>query len=234
MLRVEEITAGYGEYQVLFGVSFHVEEGETVSIVGANGAGKTTLLRTLSGLLPVTSGRVTFLGQEITRWPGKRIVDAGLSLVPEGRGLFPYMTVRENLELGAHLKRARMEKSRSLERVYELFPRLKGKEGQLAGTLSGGEQQMLAIGRGLMSHPKLLMLDEPSMGLSPLLVQRLFEIIRDIRRDGVTVLLVEQNLQSSLEISDRAYVIETGRVALEGTGAELLDNSFVKNAYLGV
>ena len=232
MLSVENLEAGYGDVQVLWGISLHVEEREIVALLGSNGAGKTTTLRTISGLLKPMSGRITFDGVDITGRPAHEIVRLGISMVPEGRRLFPKMTVYENLRMGAYL--AKGDVRDRLETVYSLFPILRERRNQLAGTLSGGEQQMLAIARGLMSSPKLLMLDEPSLGLAPKIVQEVLSAVRQIREEGVTILLVEQNVQQALSIADRGYVIETGRIVLEGSGKELLQNDHVRTAYLGL
>jgi branched-chain amino acid transport system ATP-binding protein len=230
------VDAGYGALTVLRRVSLHVSAGEIVTIVGANGAGKTTLLRTVVGLVRARAGEVAFDGQVATRLPTDRIVALGCSLVPEGRQVFAPMEVRENLLLGAHVQYARgrrHEVARDLERVYALFPILEGRSRQLAGTLSGGEQQMLAMGRALMARPKLMMLDEPSMGLAPLVVKDIFGIVKRISEEGTTVLLVEQNARSALQIATRGYVLETGRIVLQGTAEELLSNRDVQRAYLG-
>jgi branched-chain amino acid transport system ATP-binding protein len=234
MLEVNGINVFYGDIQALWDVSFEVEEGELVVIVGSNGAGKTTTLKTISGLMHPDGGSIRFLGQRIDQASPHRIVEMGIAHIPEGRGLFPYMTVLENLEMGAYTRRARAKKDKSLEWVYGLFPILAERRGQLAGTLSGGEQQMLAIGRGLMSRPRLLMLDEPSLGLAPMLVLDVFETVKQINEQGVTVMLVEQNVRHALELADRAYVLENGRTTLQGTGKELLENDYVKEAYLGM
>jgi branched-chain amino acid transport system ATP-binding protein len=236
VLRLRNVDAGYGKLTVLRRVTLHVSRGEIVTIVGANGAGKTTLLETVAGLVRPRGGEIVFDGQGATSLPPERIVALGCSLVPEGRQVFAPMPVRENLLLGAHVQLARGRKDEvaaDLERVYGLFPVLRRREGQLAGTLSGGEQQMLAIGRALMARPKLMMLDEPSMGLAPLVVRDIFQIVRRIREEGTTVLLVEQNARSALRIADRGYVLETGRIVLEGTAEELLQNRDVQRAYLG-
>ena len=232
LLEVDDIHAHYGAIEALKGVSMTVGEGEVVTLIGSNGAGKSTTLRSISGLTPASSGKITFSGEEITRVPAHEIVTRGIALAPEGRHCFPRMTVRENLDLGAHRRRG-PDIAQDLERVYELFPRLQERERQKAGTMSGGEQQMLAIGRALMARPKLLMLDEPSMGIAPILVQRIYETIAQINRDGVAILLVEQNANYALEISRRAYVLETGRIALLGDSAELRDDPEVQRAYLG-
>jgi branched-chain amino acid transport system ATP-binding protein len=232
LLEVEDIHTFYGSIEALKGVSLTVGEGEVVTLIGSNGAGKSTTLRSISGLTPARSGKVTFAGEEITRVPAHEIVDYGIALSPEGRHCFPRMTVRENLELGAHRRRG-PEIGQDLERVYELFPRLQERERQKAGTMSGGEQQMLAIGRALMARPKLLMLDEPSMGIAPILVQRIYETIQQINDSGVAILLVEQNANYALDISKRGYVLETGRVALANDSSALRDDPEVQRAYLG-
>ncbi|HEX9308519.1 MAG TPA: ABC transporter ATP-binding protein [Anaeromyxobacter sp.] len=236
MLRLRNVDAGYGNLSVLRRVSIHVSAGEIVTIVGANGAGKTTLLRTIAGLVRARAGEIVFDGQGITRLATERIVADGCSLVPEGRQVFAPMEVRENLLLGAHVQLARgnrHEVARDLERVHDLFPILAKRDRQLAGTLSGGEQQMLAIARALMARPKLVMLDEPSMGLAPLVVKDIFAIVKRISAEGTTVLLVEQNARSALRIATRGYVLETGRIVLQGTAEELLANRDVQRAYLG-
>jgi branched-chain amino acid transport system ATP-binding protein len=232
LLEVSDIRTHYGSIEALKGVSLTVEEGEVVTLIGSNGAGKSTTLRSISGLTPASSGRIAFAGQEITRVPAHEIVSYGIALSPEGRHCFPRMTVRENLDLGAHHRRG-AEVASDLERVYELFPRLQEREKQKAGTMSGGEQQMLAIGRALMARPRLLMLDEPSMGIAPILVQRIYETIGEINRAGVTILLVEQNANYALEVSARGYVLETGRVVLANDSAQLRDDPEVQRAYLG-
>jgi branched-chain amino acid transport system ATP-binding protein len=234
MLEVNEISTFYGKIQALWDVSFKVNEMEIVALVGANGAGKSTLLHTISGLLRPTSGSITFLGQRIDGASPHSIVELGISHIPEGRRLFTDMSVRENLEMGAYLQRAWRQKEETLERVYELFPILKERAGQLARTLSGGEQQMLAMGRGLMSRPKLCIIDEPSNGLAPTLVLEVFQIIKSLREQGITILLVEQNVRHTLEIADRACVLENGRLALEGTCEKLLASDHVRKAYLGL
>jgi len=234
MLHVEHMAAFYGDIQALWDVSFEVNEGEIVTLIGSNGAGKTTTLHTVSGLLQPRQGSVTFQGQALHHEPPQRIVEAGLIHIAESRELFPYMTVLENLELGAFPKGARRLRQQSLAYVMELFPRLRERQRQLAGTLSGGEQQMLAIGRGLMARPRLLMLDEPSLGLAPLLVAELFECIRRIHAEQVTILLVEQNVHQALDIADRAYVLENGRTVRTGTAAELLADDTIQEAYLGL
>lgn len=233
MLQVENLTVHYGIIEALKGVSFHVDEGEVVSLIGANGAGKTTTLHTVTGLLKSTSGSVSFDGKEITRLPAHKIVTLGISHVPEGRRVFAQLTVAKNLMLGAYTRKDKSGIEASLQEVYQRFPRLKERQKQLAGTLSGGEQQMLAMGRALMAKPRLLVLDEPSMGLSPIFVEEIFHIISDIRAMGTTVLLVEQNANKALEISDRAYVLETGRICMEGKASVLMSDDSVKQAYLG-
>ncbi len=234
MLRVNGIDVFYGDVQVLWDVSFHVDEGEVVALIGANGAGKSTTLRTISGLLRPRKGTIEFLGERLDRIPPYRVIELGIAHVPEARRLFPEMTVEENLEMGALKPAAKARRAESLEKVYARFPRLKERRRQLAGTLSGGEQQMLAIGRGLMSLPRMILFDEPSLGLAPLLVEEVFDVVDEIRRDGVTVLIVEQNVRQTLAIADRAYVLETGRIVRHGTGRELLEDPEVRRAYLGV
>jgi branched-chain amino acid transport system ATP-binding protein len=232
LLKVSDIRARYGSIEALKGVSLTVEEGEVVTLIGSNGAGKSTTLRSVSGLTPASSGTITFAGEDITRVPAHEIVVRGIALAPEGRHCFPRMTVRENLDLGAHRRRG-PEVDEDLDRVFTLFPRLAERDRQKAGTMSGGEQQMLAIGRALMARPKLLMLDEPSMGIAPILVQRIYETISEINRSGVAILLVEQNANYALEISRRGYVLETGRVALANDSSQLRDDPGVQRAYLG-
>ena len=234
MLEVHGVHAAYGDITVLHDVSLRISPGEIVSVVGANGAGKTTLLKTIAGLLRPSEGRIVLDGERLDRLPTSRIVDLGVVRVPEGRRIFPGMTVRENLELGAFLPRARRRRAASLEHVLALFPILRERTGQLAGTLSGGEQQMLAIGRGLMSLPRLLMLDEPSLGLAPLVVKEIFAIARRVNAEGTTLLLVEQDVIHSLSVSHRGYVLENGTVVLEGGGLELLADTHIKTAYLGI
>jgi len=236
MLRIHNLSAGYGSLNVLRRLSLHVKPGEIVTIIGANGAGKSTLLRTITGLLRASSGEVLFRGEDIQRIPPEQVVFRGCSLVPEGRQVFAAMPVKENLLLGAYVQHKRGkhdEVAHDLERVYGLFPVLRQREHQLAGTLSGGEQQMLAIGRALMARPSLIMLDEPSMGLAPLIVKDIFHIIAKIRDEGSTVLLVEQNARSALKIANRGYVLETGRIILEGEAGDLLANREIQRAYLG-
>ena len=232
ILKVEDINVYYGSIHAIKGVSFEVNQGEIVTLIGANGAGKSTTLNTISGLLHSKTGSVTFLGEDLGRIPCHKIVSKGLALVPEGRRVFLQMTVQENLEMGAFTQGGKTLDA-DLERVYEQFPRLKERMKQVAGTLSGGEQQMLAMGRALMSHPKLLMLDEPSMGLAPILVEQIFDIIRELHKAGTTILLVEQNAQAALSVADRGYVLETGKVVTTGTGKELLASPAIKKAYLG-
>ena len=232
ILKVEDINVYYGSIHAIKGVSFEVNEGEIVTLIGANGAGKSTTLNTISGLLHSKTGSISFMGENLGKFPCHKIVSKGLALVPEGRRVFLQMTVQENLEMGAYTQGGKSMDA-DLERVYEQFPRLKERFKQVAGTLSGGEQQMLAMGRALMSHPKLLMLDEPSMGLAPILVEQIFDIIRELHKAGTTILLVEQNAQAALSIADRGYVLETGKVVTTGTGKELLESPAIKKAYLG-
>lgn len=233
MLKVENLSVHYGMIQAVRDVSFEVNEGEVVSLIGANGAGKTTILRTLSGLVRPSAGKIQFLGKEIQKMPAQKIVAGGLSQVPEGRHVFPGLTVMENLEMGAFLKKNREENQANLKKVFSRFPRLEERKNQDAATLSGGEQQMLAMGRALMSTPKLLLLDEPSMGLAPIFIQEIFDIIQDIQKQGTTVLLIEQNANKALAISGRGYVLETGKIVLSGTGKELAASDEVRKAYLG-
>jgi branched-chain amino acid transport system ATP-binding protein len=234
MLEICDVSTVYAKVQALWDVCIEVDEGEIVALVGSNGAGKTTLLNTITGLLPPASGCVEFLGQRIDGLPPYAIVELGISHIPEGARVFPDMTVRENLEMGAYPLRAWKQKEETLEQVYQVFPLLKERERQLARTLSGGERQMLAMGRGLMSKPKLCLFDEPSYGLAPLLVAELFRIIQNLRNQGITILLIEQNVRHSLEIADRAYVLENGRVCLQGACDELLESDYVRQAYLGL
>ncbi len=231
MLQVKDLNVYYGPIHAVKGISFDVEEGEIVTLIGANGAGKSTTLKTISGLLRSKGGEIDFLGQRISATAPHKIVKLGIAHIPEGRRIFTKLTVEENLEMGAFTAERGEEESK--ERVFEQFPRLKERRRQIAGTLSGGEQQMLAMGRGLMSRPKLMMLDEPSMGLAPILVEQVFDIIRSLHRAGTTILLVEQNAKMALSIADRAYVLETGRITLSGTGDELAQSDAVKKAYLG-
>ena len=231
MLKVEDIQVYYGAIHAIKGVSFHVDPGEIVALIGANGAGKSTILKTVSGLMHPKSGKITFLDKDITHTEGHKLVKNGLAHVPEGRRIFLQMSVQENLEMGAFTQK-RVDPA-ELEKVFTLFPRLAERRKQVAGTLSGGEQQMLAMSRALMSNPKLMMLDEPSMGLAPILVDQIFSIIKDLHKAGTTILLVEQNANRALEIADRAYVLETGKITLEGTGAELASSDEGRKAYLG-
>ena len=232
ILKVEDINVYYGSIHAIKGISFEVQEGEVVTLIGANGAGKSTTLNAVSGLLRSKTGSISFLGASLAKVPSHKVVAKGLALVPEGRRIFLQMTVQENLEMGAFTQKG-SGIQQDLEMVYELFPRLKERYKQMAGTLSGGEQQMLAMGRALMSHPKLLMLDEPSMGLAPILVEQIFEIIQNLHKAGTTILLVEQNAQAALSVADRGYVLETGKIVTTGTGAELLSSPAIKKAYLG-
>ena len=231
VLQVENINVYYGSIHAAKDVSFHVEQGEVVTLIGANGAGKSTTLNTVAGLLRSRTGNVRFMDEELRYVPSHKLVGRGMALVPEGRRIFQHMTVQENLDMGGYCRGGDL--NADIESVYERFPRLKERRKQVAGTLSGGEQQMLAMGRALMSHPKLLMLDEPSMGLAPLLVEQIFDIIRQLHADGTTILLVEQNAQAALAVADRGYVLETGRIVTEGTGAALLESDAIKKAYLG-
>ncbi|WP_416339782.1 ABC transporter ATP-binding protein [Oscillibacter ruminantium] len=232
ILSVENLNVAYGSIHAVKGVSFNVNEGEIVTLIGANGAGKSTTLNTIAGLLRGKSGSVTFMGEDLGKIPPHKIVSRGMALVPEGRRVFLQMSVQENLEMGAYTKGGAGVPA-DLEMVYDLFPRLKERRRQVAGTLSGGEQQMLAMGRALMSHPKLLMLDEPSMGLAPILVEQIFEIIQNLHKAGSTILLVEQNAQAALSIADRGYVLETGKIVTTGPSGELLASAAIKKAYLG-
>ena len=234
MLEVSNIDTFYGKIQALWGVSSKIDEAEIVALVGANGAGKTTLLNTISGLLRPASGSVEFLDKRIDGLKSHAIVELGMSHIPEGRGLFADMSVRENLEMGAYTKRVWKHKQEILDKVYQLFPILKARQGQLARTLSGGEQQMVAIGRGLMSRPRLCIIDEPSSGLAPLMVDEMFSIIQGLRDQGIAIFLIEQNVQQTLEIADRAYVLENGRVTLEGESKKLLEEELIRKAYLGL
>ena len=233
LLEVKDLSVYYGVIQALKSISFEVNQGEIVTLIGANGAGKTTTMQSVIGLIPSHSGTVTFDGQNITKTPCHKIIRMGMAQVPEGRRVFAELTVYQNLLMGAFIEKDKKQIKKSIEEIYSFFPRLSERKDQIAGTLSGGEQQMLAMGRAMMSRPKLLMLDEPSMGLSPLLVDQVFEIIQQFHRNGTTVLLVEQNAGKSLAISDRAYVLENGQIALSGTGEELLQSDKVKKAYLG-
>jgi branched-chain amino acid transport system ATP-binding protein len=233
LLQIEGLNAGYGDVLILRDVSLSVKEGQIVALIGANGAGKTTTLRAVSGLIPVRAGTIRFGDRPIQNWPSHRTVAAGLVQVPEERHLFGHMTVQENLELGS-IRRGKSRRKRTMEEIYHLFPRLAERRRQLAGTLSGGEQQMLAVARALMTRPKLLMLDEPSLGLAPLIVADIFQIVQDIRRSGTTILIVEQNAQQTLAMADYGYVLENGEIALQGSGQELLKDEKVRDAYLGL
>ena len=233
MLEVKDLEVNYGVIKAIKGVSFEVNEGEVIALIGANGAGKTTILHTVSGLLNKTAGTVFFEGKDITKEPAHKIVSLGMAHVPEGRRVFSQLTVLENLNMGAYTRKDKKEVEESIRRVYKSFPRLEERKNQLAGTLSGGEQQMLAMGRALMSKPRIILMDEPSMGLSPIFVEEVFRIIKEISAEGTTVLLVEQNAKKALTIADRAYVLETGRIVLQGDAKDLLNNESVKKAYLG-
>ncbi|GIF95162.1 ABC transporter ATP-binding protein [Catellatospora citrea] len=234
LLEIDDITLHYGRIQALHGISLHVNEGEVVALIGANGAGKSTIMRAISGLRAVSSGAIRFNGEDISKVRADLRVARGICQAPEGRGVFPGMTVQENLEMGAYIRRDNAAIAQDMERVFGLFPRLLERRKQAGGTLSGGEQQMLAVGRALMARPKLLLLDEPSMGLAPMIIQQIFTIITEINQQGTTVLLVEQNAQQALSRAHRAYVLETGNIVKEGTGADLLHDPAVKAAYLGV
>ena len=234
LLEIDDIVVGYGRIEALHGISLAVDEGEVVALIGANGAGKTTTMRAISGLRPLSSGSIRFNGEDISKLRADLRVRRGLCQSPEGRGIFPGMTVGENLDMGAYTRRDKVGIAADLERVFGLFPRLQERRKQAAGTLSGGEQQMLAIGRALMSSPKLLLLDEPSMGLAPMLIQQIFSIITEISKQGTTILVVEQNAQQALSRADRAYVMETGAIVKAGSGQDLLTDPAVKEAYLGV
>jgi branched-chain amino acid transport system ATP-binding protein len=233
MLVLNNVSVSYGAIEALRGISMRVEKGEVVTLIGANGAGKTTTLRTITGLLEPTEGSITFEGEEIGGKPTHKLVARGISMSPEGRGVFANLSVRENLQMGAYLQRNRAQVAGDMKKVFEMFPRLKERENQKAGTLSGGEQQMLAIGRALMSRPRLLLLDEPSLGLAPLVVHTIFEAIDSIRSEGTTILLIEQNAHAALGHSDRAYVLETGEITMEGPSKELANDPRIKEAYLG-
>lgn len=233
MLEVKDLEVYYGVIQAIKGVSFHVDQGEVIALIGANGAGKTTILHTVTGLLAPKKGSVYFEGKEITKMPAHKIVSLGMAHVPEGRRVFAELSVYENLKMGAYIRKDRSEIEATLEKVYERFPRLKERRNQMAGTLSGGEQQMLAMGRALMSKPKIILMDEPSMGLSPILVNEIFDIIQEVSNSGTTVLLVEQNAKKALSIADRAYVLETGKISIEGKAKDLLEDDSIKKAYLG-
>ena len=233
MLEVKDLEVYYGVIQAIKGISFHVEEGEVIALIGANGAGKTTTLQTITGMLNAQAGSIRFEGTELTKIPGHKIVSMGMAHVPEGRRVFAQLSVLENLKLGAYTRKDKTEIEESLKRVYKSFPRLEERKNQLAGTLSGGEQQMLAMGRALMSKPRIVLMDEPSMGLSPIFLEEIFNIIKEISAEGTTVLLVEQNAKKALSIADRAYVLETGKIVLEGDAKDLLNDESIKKAYLG-
>ena len=232
ILEVKGLEVYYGVIQAIKGISFEVNQGEIIALIGANGAGKTTTLQTITGLIPSKAGTITYEGKDITKIPGYKLVGMGIAHVPEGRRVFATLTVLQNLKLGAYTRNDKNEMEETLKEIYERFPRLEERKNQMAGTLSGGEQQMLAMGRALMSHPKLIVMDEPSMGLSPLYVNEIFDIIQKINKDGVTVLLVEQNAKKALSIANRAYVLETGKIALSGDAKELMNDDSVKKAYL--
>jgi branched-chain amino acid transport system ATP-binding protein len=234
MLSLAAISAGYGSFQALFGVSLEVARGEAIGVIGPNGAGKTTLMRVISGIIPMREGAMTLDGRSIGGLPAHRVVEQGIAHVPENRRLFPRLSVEENLRIGAFLPAARARFSEQLDWVYSLFPRLRDRRTQLAGTMSGGEQQMCAIGRALMSRPKVLLMDEPSAGLAPIVVHQVFDLVRRIRAEGLTVLIVEQNVQQVLDVVDRAYLLEVGTIKLSGTAAELKDNSLIRTAYMGL
>ena len=233
LLEVQDIQVYYGMIQALKGVSFSVNEGEVIALIGANGAGKTTTLQTLTGIIPAKAGSIVFEGKDLTKTPAHKIVEMGMAHVPEGRRVFADMSVYENLLMGAYTRKDKNEIDATIEKVYKRFPRLKERQNQTAGTLSGGEQQMLAMGRALMSQPKIILMDEPSMGLSPIFVNEIFDIIKEVSESGTTVLLVEQNAKKALSIADRAYVLETGRITLEGKASDLLHDESVQKAYLG-
>lgn len=234
MLSLHGVSAGYGTFRALFDVSLEISGGETVGVIGPNGAGKTTLMRVISGMIPLISGNMAMEGQSLVGMPAYRIIENGIAHVPENRHLFPRLSIEDNLRMGAFIPKARKQFMKQLEWVYELFPRLKERRTQLAGTLSGGEQQMCAIGRALMSHPKLLLMDEPSAGLAPLIVQQVFDLVRRIRAEGLTVLIVEQNVQQVLEVVDRAYLLEVGSIKLTGTSASLRNDEIIRKAYMGL
>ena len=233
MLEVKDLEVYYGVIQAIKGISFHVDEGEVIALIGANGAGKTTTLQTITGMLNAKAGSILFEGEELTKIPGHKIVSMGMAHVPEGRRVFAQLSVLENLKLGAYTRKDKDEIEESLQRVYKSFPRLEERKNQLAGTHSGGEQQMLAMGRALMSKPRIILMDEPSMGLSPIFVEEIFNIIKEVSASGTTVLLVEQNAKKALSIADRAYVLETGKVVLEGKASDLMEDESIKKAYLG-
>ena len=233
MLEIKDLEVYYGMIQAIKGISFEVNEGEVIALIGANGAGKTTILHTITGLLEAKQGKVSFDGKDITKVPAHKIVSMGMAHVPEGRRVFANLSVLQNLKMGAYTRKDKNEIEETLKTVYKRFPRLEERQNQLAGTLSGGEQQMLAMGRALMSHPKIILMDEPSMGLSPIFVNEIFDIIKSVSAGGTTVLLVEQNAKKALSIADRAYVLETGRIVLEGNAKDLLNDDSIKKAYLG-
>jgi branched-chain amino acid transport system ATP-binding protein len=233
MLEIKNLEVYYGVIQAIKGISFEVNQGEVIALIGANGAGKTTTLQTITGMIQPSAGEIIFNGKDITKIPGHKIVSMGMAHVPEGRRVFAQLSVYENLKLGAYTRKDKAEIAASLERVYKSFPRLQERRNQLAGTLSGGEQQMLAMGRALMSKPSIILMDEPSMGLSPIFVEEIFNIIREISSEGTTVLLVEQNAKKALEIANRAYVLETGKIVLSGDAHELMNDDSIKKAYLG-
>jgi branched-chain amino acid transport system ATP-binding protein len=234
VLEVKKVDLAYGQMQVLKEVSLQVREREIVSLIGANSAGKSSMLNAISGLVPISGGEILFEGKRIDSLPSHEIIENGIIQVPEGRRIFPFMTVKENLEMGSYNRRAREKSRESLQRVYELFPHLAERKDQLGESMSGGEQQMLAVGRGLMAGPKILMLDEPSLGLAPIVVEMIFHVLQEVNRRAVTILLVEQNVKESLDISSRGYVLENGRVVLEGAAKDLLENAYLKKAYLGL
>jgi branched-chain amino acid transport system ATP-binding protein len=233
-LEVKKVNLAYGQMQVLKEVSLEVREREIVSLIGANSAGKSSMLNAISGLVPISGGEILFDGKRIDSLPSHEIIEKGIIQVPEGRRIFPFMTVRENLEMGSYNRKAREKSRESMQRVYELFPRLAERKDQLGESMSGGEQQMLAVGRALMAGPRILMLDEPSLGLAPIVVEMIFQVLQEVNRRGVTLLLVEQNVKESLDISSRGYVLENGRVVLEGASGDLLENAHLKKAYLGL
>ena len=233
MLKVKDLKVNYGGIEALKGISFDVEQGQIVTLIGANGAGKSTTLRAISGLVKTASGAINFLGRDIIPFNAQQVVAEGIALVPEGRRVFDNLTVKENLKIGAYLRKDKDEIESGIEDIYQRFPRLKEREWQLAGTLSGGEQQMLAVGRAMMARPKLLMMDEPSLGLAPLVVRDIFAIVRELKSEGITILLIEQNANAALRCADQAYVLETGRITMQGTGEALLADQRVRDAYLG-
>ena len=233
MLKVKDLKVNYGGIEALKGISFDVEQGQIVTLIGANGAGKSTTLRAISGLVKTASGAINFMGRDIIPFNAQQVVAEGIAMVPEGRRVFDNLTVKENLKIGAYLRKDKDEIESGIEDIYQRFPRLKEREWQLAGTLSGGEQQMLAVGRAMMARPKLLMMDEPSLGLAPLVVRDIFAIIRELKSEGITILLIEQNANAALRCADQAYVLETGRITMQGTGEELLADQRVRDAYLG-